>query len=137
MNFVSLSDWNKFLENHPNAHLLQMGEWGELKKDFGWKPVRFILDRETGAQILFRRLPLGLTLGYLPKPVFALSEVEGQLSVISDQFWNEMDKVCKQHRAVFLKIEPDLWDDHFILYPSSFILSLHNIQPPRVAKHRA
>jgi hypothetical protein len=27
---VSLSDWNKFLKNHPNAHLLQTGEWGEL-----------------------------------------------------------------------------------------------------------
>ena len=42
---VNLTDWNHFLESHPNAHLLQMGEWGELKKDFGWKPVRIILER--------------------------------------------------------------------------------------------
>ena len=91
---VSLADWNKFISEHTNAHLLQMGEWGELKNNFGWKPVRLILNNEVGAQILFRRLPLGLTLGYMPRPVFALSrgsneflrpEVEGQWSVVSDQ----------------------------------------------------
>jgi len=122
---VNLTDWNKFLENHSNTHLLQMGEWGELKKDFGWKPVR-IINNEVSAQILFRRLPLGLTIGYMPKPVFS-----NQWSVISEQFWKEADSICKKNRAVFLKIEPDVWNDQFILHPSSFILSRHNIQPPR------
>jgi peptidoglycan pentaglycine glycine transferase (the first glycine) len=122
---VNLIDWNKFLENHPNAHLLQMGEWGELKKNFGWKPVR-IVNNEVGAQILFRRLPLGLTIGYMPKPVFS-----NQWSVVSEQFWKEIDAVCKKNHAIFLKIEPDVWDDKFIHHPSSFILSRHNIQPPR------
>jgi peptidoglycan pentaglycine glycine transferase (the first glycine) len=134
MNIVSLSEWNKFLEGHPNAHLLQMGEWGELKKDFGWEPARLvstssthrILNNEVGAQILFRRLPLGLTLGYMPKPVFS-----GQWSVISDQFWKEVDSICTQNHAVFLKVEPDSWDNDFILPPSTFNLSPHNIQPPR------
>jgi peptidoglycan pentaglycine glycine transferase (the first glycine) len=126
MPIVSLSEWNKFIADHPNAHLLQMGEWGELKNNFGWKPVRLILDREAGAQILFRRLPLGLTLGYMPKPVFS-----HQLSVISDQFWKEVDSICKKNRAVFLKVEPDAWIEKLILHNSSFILSKHNIQPPR------
>jgi lipid II:glycine glycyltransferase (peptidoglycan interpeptide bridge formation enzyme) len=124
---VNLTDWNHFLESHPNAHLLQMGEWGELKRGFGWKPVRVILDRETGAQILFRRLPLGLTLGYMPKPVFS-----NQWSIISDQFWKEVDSICKKNHAIFLKIEPDTWMDEF--QPSNlptFQLSTHNIQPPR------
>ncbi|HET7144735.1 MAG TPA: peptidoglycan bridge formation glycyltransferase FemA/FemB family protein, partial [Anaerolineales bacterium] len=123
---VNLADWNLFLENHPDAHLLQMGEWGELKKDFGWKPIRFILDRETGAQILFRRLPLGLTLGYMPKPAFS-----DKLLAISDQFWKEVDSICKQHHAIFLKMEPDVWDVDLNLRPSTFNLSPHNIQPPR------
>ena len=126
MTIVSLTEWNIFLENHPNAHLLQMGEWGELKAGFGWKPVRFILDSETGAQILFRRLPLGLTLGYMPKPVFS-----DQLSVMGDQFWREVDLICKKNRAVFLKVEPDTWIDEFDLQLSTFKLSNHNIQPPR------
>lgn len=122
---VSLTEWNIFLENHPNAHLLQMGEWGELKNNFGWKPVRFVLNNEVGAQILFRRLPLGLTLGYMPKPVFS-----GQWTVISDQFWREVDLVCKKNHAVFLKIEPDALVDEFNFQPSTFKLSTHNIQPP-------
>ena len=124
---VNLTDWNHFLESHPNSHLLQMGEWGELKKDFGWKPVR-IIDHEIGAQILFRRLPLGLTIGYLPKPVFS-----GQFSGISDQFWREVDSICKKNRAIFLKVEPDTWDEKSIIHAkrSLFIISKYNIQPPR------
>lgn len=123
---VSLSDWIIFLKDYPNAHLLQMGEWGELKKDFGWKPIRIILNNEVGCQILLRRLPLGLTLGYMPKPV-----ISNQFSGISGQFWQEVDSICKKNHAIFLKIEPDVWDDPSIYYPSSFILSPHNIQPPR------
>ena len=124
---VSLSDWNQFVANHPDAHLLQMGQWGELKNEFGWKPVRLILDRETGAQILFRRLPLGLTLGYMPKPVFS-----GQWTEVSAQFWREVDSICKKNHAIFLKIEPDSWEETF--QPSNlqtFKRSNHNIQPPR------
>jgi peptidoglycan pentaglycine glycine transferase (the first glycine) len=126
MTQVSLSEWNQFIQAHPNTHLLQMGEWGELKNDFGWKPVRIVLNNEVGSQILFRRLPLGLTLGYMPRPVFS-----AQLSAVSGEFWREVDLICKQNRAVFLKVEPDAWVDEFILPPSSFILSPHNIQPPR------
>ncbi|MCL4272416.1 MAG: peptidoglycan bridge formation glycyltransferase FemA/FemB family protein [Anaerolineales bacterium] len=127
MTEVTLTEWNVFLTKFPNAHLLQMGEWGELKKGFGWKPVRFILDGEVGAQILFRRLPLGLTLGYMPKPVDG-----GQWTVDSDKFWHEVDLICKQNRAVFLKVEPDIWDDES---PDTWHVALrtspHNIQPPR------
>jgi len=123
---VSLSDWNKFLAGHPEAHLLQMGEWGELKSAFGWEPVRLILDDGTGAQILFRRLPLGLTLAYMPKPVF-----RGKWPAVGRDFWNDVDSVCRKKRAVFIKVELDSWEQNFSLQPSDFILSTHNIQPPR------
>lgn len=123
---VSLAEWNQFIQAHPDAHLLQMGEWGELKNDFGWKPVRFIFNNEMGAQILFRRLPLGLTLGYMPKIID-----NEQLIINNELFWKEVDLLCKQNRAVFLKIEPDAWSEEFILPPSAFIISPHNIQPPR------
>jgi peptidoglycan pentaglycine glycine transferase (the first glycine) len=123
---VSLAQWNDFLKNHPNAHLLQMGGWGELKSAFGWKPVRLLLDRETGAQILFRRLPLGLTLGYMAKPVF-----NPPPSAVGDQFWNEVDLVCREQRAVFLKFEPDLWDSASPAVRRPWSVSPHNIQPPR------
>lgn len=123
MPIVSLVEWNRFLQKHPNAHLLQTGEWGELKSGFGWEPVR-IVNGEEGAQILFRKLPLGFTIGYIPKPVISNQS-------ISDQFWEEIDEMCRRHRAIFLKLEPDSWNFEFILYLPSFILSKHNIQPPR------
>ena len=121
---VNLIDWNKFIESHPNAHLLQMGEWGELKKNFGWKPVR-IVNNEVGAQILFRRLPLGLTIGYMPKIVNS-EKIIGK----SEEFWKEVDLVCKRNHAVFLKIEFDLWDTQFILHAkrSSFLVIIFNLQ---------
>jgi len=129
---VSLTDWNQFLSQHPNAHLLQTGEWGELKSAFGWKPVR-IVSGDSGVQILFRKLPLGFTVGYIPKLV--ISEQS-----ISDQFWHEVDSVCRENRAVFLKLEPDAWDSEFtpalapgasVIPHSAFRISPHNIQPPR------
>ncbi len=120
MPVVSLIEWTQFLGHHPNAHLLQTGEWGELKSAFGWKPVR-IVNGEAGVQILFRTLPLGFTIGYVPKAVSG-----EQSSVMS-----EIDDVCRKHRAVFLKLEPDAWNDNFSIHHSSFIISKHNIQPPR------
>ena len=107
---------------------------GRIKRDFGWKPVRIVStssthripNNEIGTQILFRRLPLGLTLGYMPKPVFS-----GQWSVVSDQFWKEVDSICKKNHAIFLKIEPDAWTEEFLIPHSSFLISKHNIQPPR------
>ena len=124
---VSLTDWNKFLAQHPNAHLLQTGEWGELKSAFGWKPVR-VANSDFGVQILFRKLPLGFTIGYIPK-----SNPDASLLP-------EIDLVCKQNRAVFLKVEPDFWEGEQPETPAlsevegwnlELETSKHNIQPPR------
>jgi lipid II:glycine glycyltransferase (peptidoglycan interpeptide bridge formation enzyme) len=119
MPIVSLPDWNQFLSTRPNAHLLQTGEWGELKSAFGWKPVRIVKGKE-GVQILFRKLPLGFTIGYLPK------------AVVPNSLWNEIDAICKQNRAIFLKLEPDLWLDRKPeAWSPGLKTSPHNIQPPR------
>ena len=126
MPIVSLPDWNQFLSTHPNAHLLQTGEWGELKSTFGWKPER-IVGEKSGVQILFRKLPLGFTIGYIPKANFDQS------------LWSEIDFACKRNRAIFLKFEPDLWegnDAQITNYREAFTgnklqISPHNIQPPR------
>ncbi len=136
MTEVTLTEWNQFLTKFPNAHLLQMGEWGELKKDFGWKPVRLV-SGDTGVQILFRKLPLGFTIGYIPKvDSDQLSVISGQFSVSGEQFLREVDAACKKNKAVFLKIEPDLWkdstaDNQLRITNHELRTSPHNIQPPR------
>jgi lipid II:glycine glycyltransferase (peptidoglycan interpeptide bridge formation enzyme) len=122
---VSLSDWNEFLSKHPNAHLLQTGEWGELKSAFGWKPIR-IVEEHAGVQILFRKLPLGFSIGYIPK---------GPMGKSNADFWRGVDAVCRKHHAILLKLEPDLWQDvqpdNSEITNSQLRVSPHNIQPPR------
>ena len=124
---LNLDQWNRWLEAHPGAHLLQQGEWGALKAEFGWTPVR-IAAGESGVQVLFRRLPLGFSLAYIPK---------GPVGADWAQLWPEVDAACRQRRAVFLKVEPDAWEDAFAaesaLRRFGFQPSAHNLQPPRTA----
>src|SRR5512137_2054187 len=124
MTEISLADWKAFLSRHPRAHLLQSTEWGELKSSFGWEAVR-VTSGNTGAQILFRSLPLGFSFAYLPKgPVTNSAPGPG--------FWAAVDRACRLRRAVFLKVEPDGWegeDRPSVFNGPPFMLSPHNIQP--------
>lgn len=105
MSEVALAEWNRFLETAPDAHVLQTGEWGELKSAFGWNVARYLVDG-LGTQVLFRRLPFGLSFGYIPK---------GPIGKVTDramrQLVGEIDVACRRRYAVFLKIEADAWDD--------------------------
>lgn len=119
---VPLEDWTTFLSQYAHAHLLQGAPWGELKADFGWEAVRLVAG-QAGAQILFRRLPLGYTLAYIPK---------GPLGEEVDDLWPEIDELCRARKAVFLKVELDRWegDGGEELLPG-FVPSRHAIQPRR------
>jgi lipid II:glycine glycyltransferase (peptidoglycan interpeptide bridge formation enzyme) len=144
MGAVSFAEWQQFLAGHPEVHVLQTAEWGALKAGFGWEVVRLV-SGDAGVQILFRKLPLGFTIAYIPKPLDggrwtacprsvgvdgnARSTVSGPWS---EALWSEIDQACRQKHAIFLKIEPDAWDD---LAPGTWHPALrtshHNIQPPR------
>jgi len=85
------------------GHVLQSWAWGELKSRFGWTALRLHLDG-AAAQILFRRLPLGLTIAYIPKgPLVDWSEAAQCRALFS-----AIHAEAKRQRAVFLKVEPDL-----------------------------
>jgi peptidoglycan pentaglycine glycine transferase (the first glycine) len=117
---VNFPQWKEFIDRHPEAHILQTAEWGELKSGFGWEAVRIVSGKK-GVQILFRKLPLGFSLAYIPKPLKG-----------SKELLPEIDAACRRKRAVFLKVEPDAWEDGSPqVVPDGFIVSPHNIQPPR------
>jgi lipid II:glycine glycyltransferase (peptidoglycan interpeptide bridge formation enzyme) len=132
---VSKDEWNDFLGAHPNAHFLQTAEWGELKSGFGWQPVRLLVG-DSGAQILFRSLPLGLTLGYIGKA--AAQQIQPK---DADGFWEEVDGLCRRRHAILCKTEPDLWTDQTpgeLPAPASHssrarsaVPSAHSVQPRR------
>jgi len=123
---IPLTDWLSFERTHPGLHLLQMGEWGELKSTFGWEAIR-IINGDFGAQILFRKLPFGLTIAYIPKPLSVHDS-----SKDSKLFWYEVDTICTKRHAIFCKIEPDRWiDSKGVSLPDGWLRSQYNIQPPR------
>lgn len=101
MAIITSKEWDCFLQNHPDAHILQTSAWGQLKSVFGWQPM-YMVHQTAGAMILFRSLPGGFHVAYVPK---------GPIGEGWDSLWPEMELLCKQKRAVFLKIEPDLWED--------------------------
>lgn len=142
MPIIERDEWGQITESLLNVHILQTPEWGDLKSAFGWQVHHVLLEGCLGAQILFRTLPLGLSVAYIPKgPVwFAPND---QISLRSDGFFqydknwkhfiNDLCSLCKRKKSIFLKIEPDIalrLGDNFPA-PPDFHLSSKNIQPQR------
>ncbi|NSW51766.1 MAG: peptidoglycan bridge formation glycyltransferase FemA/FemB family protein [Anaerolineae bacterium] len=98
------AQWHSFLQKYPDHHLLQSTEWGRFKANFGWQNEK-IIDHNVGASILFRTLPFGISIGYVPKgPVGPVNEWP--------RLWPQLDALCRQKHAIFVKIEPDLWESN-------------------------
>ncbi len=149
---LNTNEWDAFINQRPHAHLLQTVPWGELKSAFGWEPVRVCAPftdlansgptggESAGAQILFRRLPLGIRLAYIPKgpvlPALASGAKIPPPGAYQD-LWKAIDETCRKHKAVFLKVEPDLWDLEGEELPGKhgpppgFLPGRHAIQPSR------
>jgi len=123
MAILNRTEWDAFLTRYRQAHLLQTGEWGDLKIPFGWSPER-IQAGDSGAQILFRRLPLGFSIAYIPK---------GPLGKNWSILWPEIDQLCQRRRAIFLKVEPDAWKEQEVEYQNQFkgFFPANTIQPRR------
>lgn len=130
MSTCTYQEWNSFIKKCPEVHILQSADWGELKSQFGWKTIRLI-SGSIGAQILFQPLPFGYHIGYIPKGPISLN---GQIDDPSwESFQNELDILCREQKAVFIKIEPDAWDEELFKKIGYFGYrkSNNSIQPPR------
>jgi peptidoglycan pentaglycine glycine transferase (the first glycine) len=124
---ISSQQWDEWISSDPDAHLLQSAAWGELKAAFGWERV-YVTTGAVGAQVLFRRLPGGLRIGYIPKgPVGPLQPKEWQ------QLWLELNAICLRKRSIFLKVEPDAWESDLPQIQSAFqgFIPSDPIQPRR------
>ena len=123
------SDWDDFVRAHPHGHILQTTAWGQLKSAFGWRadPMRV---GDSGALVLFRPLPLGWTLAYVPRgPLVNWNHP----SALNDLLI-ALDRACRARRAICLKWEPDLPDSLTcadLLTSIGFRPSAHTVQPRR------
>lgn len=104
--------WDAFLATSLHGHLLQSARWAQLKSDFGWSAQRVVLRTIPspdapilgGASILFRRLPWGQTVAYVPKgPALDWSSAEQTRAVLT-----MARNAAAKGRAALLKIEPEL-----------------------------
>ncbi len=121
---VAADEWQTYLHSHPQAHLLQTDAWGELKSGFGWSYER-VLAGPAGALILYRSLPLGLTLAYVPK---------GPVGTWVPDLVPALDRACRARGVFLLKVEPDEAGpvlDPRTLTAAGFRRSSHAIQPRR------
>lgn len=97
------AQWDVDITRH-NGHLLQSWSWGNLKNNFGWTPRRVRVNG-AAAQILFKRLPLGQTIAYIPKGPL----VDWCNTAQCQEIFLTIHAEAKKQRAIFLKIEPDVW----------------------------
>ncbi len=133
---VNATQWDEFLQDCPNSHLLQAAAWGELKSVFGWQPVRIVSHLgepgAAGAQLLLRRLPLGFSLAYLSKGPPAPTTLNQAPSAPAwSDLWTEIDRACRRLRAVFLLVEPDAREGEAALEAPGFQTGMQSIQPRR------
>ena len=126
MNLLTPNAWEQFIKERPQTHILQTTSWGELKSGFGWSP-HFVRQGNSGAMVLFRQLPLGLSVAYIPRGPVG----EGNWS----ELWGALNDLCQKQNAVFLRIEPDIWEpadkNFFGRQLPGFIQADQTIQPPR------
>ena len=102
MSKVSRSEWDDFIRQNQNAHLLQSGAWASLKSQFGWEP-HFFIENSSGAQVLVKNYPLGFKFAYLPK---------GPVGLEWNPIWPTIHEFCRQEGVFNLRVEPDCWESN-------------------------
>ncbi len=107
------------------AHLLQTPGWGEFKSRFGWQP-HVVENAACSAQVLVRKIALGFSVAYLPK---------GPVGHDWHTLLPKIDTLCRQHKAVFLQVEPDYFEptppEVDPSWFTGFAQQPHTIQPRR------
>jgi len=105
-------EWNALATRENSFSLLQSWEWGHFKEKLGWKAVRVAAEEDgrifAGAQLLIRPIPSrAMSVAYLPRGPIGAWLHEPVVGALID----ELSRVARRHRAVFLRVEPALPDD--------------------------
>jgi len=94
--------------------LRQSPKWEKYMNFLGWEGKRI----KNGGVLFFYKTPIG-------------SLVKTQrLPFLSKKDLKEVDKVCKKHKALFIKIESSIAQDINVLEKSGYILSNFTLAPP-------
>lgn len=95
--------WDELVVATGRPHILQTKAWAELKALTGWVARRFVLD-DGVAQVLTRRLPLGITVAYAPRgPLVEPSRLVAAITALRDALARE--------RCASLLCDPEIAPD--------------------------
>jgi peptidoglycan pentaglycine glycine transferase (the first glycine) len=94
--YAEVQGWDELVVATGRPHLLQSVGWAEVKAATGWAARRFVLEDGRGsvrhgvAQVLMKRLPLGITVAYAPRgPLVEPSRVAEAIAALRDALARE------------------------------------------------
>ena len=102
--------FDAFIEKAVKGHFLQSYAWGNVKGLTNWLPLRLVIEEDgkiiAAISLLKRKLPfLGYSLFYTPRgPV--INDIKDEKTM--DFIWQAVAKLAKEHKAMILKIDPDI-----------------------------
>lgn len=133
LNQITPADWDCFVEQHPDAHLLQSSQWAALKSRFGWQSDFVTIPGSNGpihagALLLYRRVA-GLTMAYVPRgPLVDWQDPQAVKHLLA-----AIEIACHRRGAAFYKLEPslpDTPDNRALLAAYGLHPSPQTVQPP-------
>ena len=128
--------WNPFVESAQYRSFPQLWEWGELRKPFGWVPLRIGVGENpaspprAAAQVLLRRVPaLGWRLAYVPRgPVGDLDEPP-----VREALFAALRSLARTDGVATLKVDPEASSEE--PYGAALLAppwrGAEKVQPPR------
>ena len=107
-----IQDWNQYLTEFPDAHILQTLQWAESKKQNGWEPLFFWSgtsrhNLDALVMVLRRQISfigMKFTVLYAPK---GPSLDWGNQQAVS-QALDFLQALSRKQKAIFIKIDPDV-----------------------------
>ncbi len=125
--------WDQLVAATGRPHLLQTAGWASLKEATGWSARRFVLEDPAAgqryglAQVLLRRLPLGVVMAYVPRgPLVADDRLAEAVSALR--------RALAEERCASLLCDPEVLDQAAIqaaLATAGVVRSPAYVQPRR------
>lgn len=108
---VAAPEWDAFVQASAVGHHVQTSLWAQVKAVLGWQAVRVVVHQHGGivggAQMLWKPLPIGGAIAYVPKGPLLGQDHGVLITLVIDA----LRRVAKTHRVQYLVIQPP---DHSI-----------------------